>query len=124
MLRSFAVLMVLGTSALAAATAAGSAPSAHAAKTCSLTVREQRHLGPSYVTSLRVSHTGCSTGKAVVKAYYTCRIDNGGKRGHCDHKVLGYKCSERRSGIRVQFDATVNCWRGSRHVLHTYTQNT
>ena len=125
MIRHIAVLLALGLATLAAATTASAGPrTLHAAKTCSLSGYEQRHLGPSYVTSLKVSHTGCTTGKAVVRAYYSCRIHNGGKRGRCNHTVLGYSCSERRSGIKVQFDATVNCYRGIRHVLHTYTQNT
>lgn len=124
-MRSTAAFAALSLVAVAAAaSASGSAHTLHAATTCHLTSREQRHLGPSYVTSLSVTNTGCTTGKDVVKAYYECRIHNGGKRGHCNHTVLGYSCSERRSGIKIQFDATVNCYRGKRHVLHTYVQNT
>jgi len=113
---------VLGASALPAAQAA--APTAHAAATCHLSSKDQRGLGPSYVTSLSVTKTSCATGKSVVRAYYHCRVSNGGVKGTCHKRVLGYSCSERRQGIRVQFDATVHCRNGAKIVNHSYTQNT
>lgn len=81
-------------------------------------------MGPTYVTSLSVTGVSCATGKQVVRAYYKCRVRSGGVKGYCHSKVLGYACSEKRSGISVQFDAKVNCVNGSRRVYHTYTQNT
>jgi hypothetical protein len=96
---------------------------AQAAGSCHLSSSEQRHMGASYVTSLNVTHTGCTTGKKVVRDFNSCRHRHGGARGHCGG-VDGYKCSERRSGIKVQYDSDTNCWRSSRHVRFTYVQNT
>jgi len=104
--------------------AARTRPLAHTATSCPLSVSEQRHLGPSYVTSLSVRGTSCSSGKHLVRAYYSCRVHSGGARGTCHRTVLGYHCHETRSGISVQFDARVSCVNGSRRVNHTYTQNT
>lgn len=114
-----AVVAALALATAGSATAA--APQAHAAGGCHLSSYEQRHMGATYVTSLSVRHTSCSTGKAVVRAFNKCRK---GPRGHCHHRVKHFKCSERRSGISVQFNSTVNCTRGSRRVHFTYTQNT
>ena len=98
-------------------------PSTAAAKTCNI-ASVQRKLGPTYVTSLTVSHVSCNGGKAVVRAYYRCRKANGGVKGTCHKRVLGYSCSEKRSSIRTQFSAKVTCRNGSRRVVHTYTQFT
>lgn len=105
---------------------ASSAPvRAHASATCRLSSHDQRGgLGPSYVTSLSVSSTSCSTGIAVVKAYYRCRVRSGGPKGSCHSSVLGFHCSEQRTGIAVQFDAKVSCASGHRRVNHTYVQDT
>jgi hypothetical protein len=120
----FCTLLTVGA-ALAAAMPALSAADAevHAAKSCSIKGQE-RSLGPSYVTSMSVSRTSCATGKSVVKAYHSCRFANGGKRGRCTRKVMGYACSEKRSGIKVQFNAKVTCKKGRARVNHSYTQNT
>jgi hypothetical protein len=115
---SAATVAVLALSA--AGTAAGS-PQAHAAGGCHLSSHEQRHMGATYVTSLSVKHTSCSTGKSVVRAFNKCRK---GPKGHCHHRVKHFKCTEHRSGIRVQFNSSVNCKRGSKRVHFTYTQNT
>ena len=80
-------------------------------------------MGASYVTSLSVTNTGCTTGKKVVRDFNGCRHHHGGAGGHCGG-VDGYRCSERRSGIKVQYDSDTNCWRGRRHVRFTYVQNT
>jgi hypothetical protein len=92
---------------------------------CNLTTREQRHLGASYVTSLRVSHTTCTHGKRVVKAFNNCRHQNGGPGGHCNHRVLHYRCKENRYDVLkgVQYDSRVTCTRGAKVVKFTYTQN-
>jgi hypothetical protein len=81
-------------------------------------------MGASYVTSLHVTKTSCSTGKAVVRAFNACRHHSGGAAGHCHHKVKHYSCSEHRAGISVQYDSSVTCKRGARRVKFTYTQNT
>ena len=118
-----AALMALLLVALAASVSAtaGAAPRAHAAGGCHLSSYEQRHMGATYVTSLRVRHTSCSTGKDVVRAFNKCRK---GPRGHCHHRVKHFKCTEHRRGISVQFNSTVNCTRGAKRVHFTYTQNT
>jgi hypothetical protein len=97
--------------------------SALAAKRCDI-ARVQRKLGPTYVTSLSVKGTSCAAGKRLVSAYYRCRKANGGAKGTCHSRVLGYSCSERRATIRTQFSARVICRSGSRRVDHTYTQFT
>jgi hypothetical protein len=103
--------------------AAGGAPEAVAAKSCSL-AGKTRSLGPTYTTSLSVKRTSCSKGESLVRAYYNCRKRNGGKKGHCGG-VSGYSCSERRSNaIPTQFDASVTCKKGRKTIKHTYTQFT
>jgi hypothetical protein len=93
------------------------------ARGCSLAGKE-RSLGPTYTTSLSVRHTSCSTGYRVVRAFDRCRKHHG-KAGHCRHRVLHYRCSERRfDKISTQYDSRVSCRRGSRRVNFTYTQFT
>jgi hypothetical protein len=92
-------------------------------KTCKLG-SQARTLGPSYVTSLKVSGTTCLSAKRLVRAYYRCRVANGGLDGRCRSTVRGYTCTEKRTGISIQFDGTVTCRKGSARVVHTYTQNT
>ncbi len=85
---------------------------------------DAQKLGPSYVTSLKVSRRTCTFGRQLVRAYYKCRAAHGGAGGRCSSKVLGFSCHERRVGIAIQFDGTVTCTRGSARIYHTYTQNT
>jgi hypothetical protein len=113
-------VLALGT----AATAVASTPRVHAAKSCSLSSYEQRHLGASYVTQLSVKGTSCASGKSLVRAFNACRHSSGGARGHCNRRVNGYRCSESRSGIKVQYDSRTACVNGSRKVNFRYTQNT
>lgn len=98
------------------------APQAHAAKRCGIS-GQQRSLGPTYVLAVSTRRVSCRKAKRVVRAYHACRYRNGGKRGKCP-RVSGFRCSERRSGIRSQFDARATCKKGRRRVKHTYTQNT
>jgi hypothetical protein len=108
-----------------AAGPAAASPAAHTAATkCGFHGLEQEHLGPSYLTSLTVSGVSCSTGKKLVRAYYRCRIHEGGVHGHCKRTVMGFHCSEHRTGISIQFNARVKCTRGRAQVIHTYTQDT
>jgi hypothetical protein len=93
------------------------------AKTCKLG-SASRTLGPSYVTSLTVKGTTCTAGKKLVHAYYRCRVAHGGVAGKCKTTVRGYRCTEKRAGISIQFDAKVTCAKGAARVIHTYTQNT
>lgn len=81
-----------------------------------------------YFTSLRVRSTSCRTGRAVARAWYSCRVRNGGLDGECNRRtVRRYRCTERRpegSQSQEQINAKVTCRRG-RHglVIHTYQQN-
>ena len=107
--------------ALATTAALSMAPVAEA-KTCGISGKE-RTFGTTYVYTLKVRNVSCSTGGKVVRAYHACRKRNGGKRGRCSG-VLRYRCKETRmQAIKTQFDAKVNCTRGSRVVYHAYQQN-
>ncbi len=121
---SRAVLLTAALAAVASGVAvAGASAGATTTKTCDVSRNAQR-LGPSYVTSLKVRGTACTTGVRLVRAYYRCRVRAGGVHGKCHSRVLHYVCHERRKGISIQFDATVTCTRGtSRRIVHTYTQN-
>jgi hypothetical protein len=112
--------------ALAGAAAAVSAPASHASSAASCSVAgQERKLGPTYVTSLRVTGTSCAGAKRLVKGYYRCRVKHGSKAGRCTARVLRYRCSERRFNvIPTQYDARVTCRRGARRVVHDYTQFT
>ena len=94
-------------------------------RTCNIE-DEERELGPTYVTKLRVRSTSCSNGERVVKDWYKCRRANGGADGTCRKRVRGYKCKEtRRNEIDTQFDATVSCRKGKYgYIMHRYTQFT
>jgi hypothetical protein len=119
--RTSALLAALALFALVSAGGSTAAePQAHAAGKCNIS-GEQRSFGTTYVTSISVKNTSCRTGKAVVRAFHKCRK---GPRGRCHHKVKRFSCSERRSGIAVQFNSSVTCKRGRKVVKHTYTQNT
>jgi hypothetical protein len=89
-----------------ASAAAGQVQVSKSARKCHLSAHEQRHLGTSYVTSLRVANTG-------------------GAAGHCNHAVRKFHCSERRYDKlkHIQYDGTVTCKRGGKLVKSTYTQN-
>jgi hypothetical protein len=120
----------LALTALLAVAAATPAPAATARSSslhrCAVGQRESRTFGPTYVTSLSVSRVTCATGKRVVRAFHRCRKAHGGIKGRCPRttSVLGFHCSERRGGIRTQFSGKVTCTRGTRRVVHTYTQFT
>ena len=119
-------LVVAALAALAAALLLGlGAQSAAAAKSCHLSAYQQRHLGTSYVLTLKVKQVGCSKAKKVVKAFHACRHEHG-KAGKCSRKVSGgWKCTESRfDKIPTQYDANVTCKKGSARIWHTYTQFT
>lgn len=103
---------------------ASASPVANASATCRLSVKEQRGLGATYVTSLKVAGVGCAFGKSVVKRFNRCRRSNGGARGQCRSRVRGLRCSERRSGIKTQFNSNTTCRSGGKRVIFVYTQFT
>ena len=118
---ALAAASLLAAGAHAAAPADASA-TAHAAKACS----PPDYPGNGYFTSLSVRHTTCGKGRKVARAHYRCRRKHG-IRGHCHHRVLHYRCKERRPSsarIPTQYSARVTCTRGKRRVVFVYQQNT
>lgn len=103
---------------------AGAEPSAGAAASCSIP-HHGEHLGPTYLTSLGVSGTSCSTGLAVVKAYHSCQLKHGGVKGTCSSSIDGFHCSEKRGpSIPTEFISSVTCQAHSKRVSYKYTQFT
>lgn len=105
--------------ALLVAAALGTSASASSAKSCS----PPKYPGVGYFTSLKVSGTGCATGRKLTLAYYRCRVRHG-LRGRCGSSVLGYKCTETRNAIPTEIDARVTCRRSRAKIVHTYQQDT
>jgi hypothetical protein len=61
----------------------------------------------------------------VVKAFHKCRRANGGLKGHCAKRVLGYRCTEKRGdSIPTQYAAKATCKSSSKTVRFAYTQYT
>jgi hypothetical protein len=120
-LASALVAGLLAPSAFAGGPAASASASA-----CSLTAKEQRGLGASYVTSLKVEGTTCAKGKGVTLAFNNCRTAGGKPQGACTRKVGHYTCTEKRYDAvpGVQYSSKVTCRWGQKLVLSTYTQNT
>jgi hypothetical protein len=116
-----ALLLVAGTSASARSSVATASATA-----CHLTSSEQRHLGASYVTSVRVRGVSCAAGKHVVKSFHKCRFENGGPNGKCNRRIGHFSCSEHRyDAVKgVQYSSHVTCSWGGKRVWSTYTQNT
>ncbi|HUB98385.1 MAG TPA: hypothetical protein VMS11_01020 [Solirubrobacterales bacterium] len=122
--------IALATALLAGLIASGSsaAPIATAASatSCQLSTKDQRSLGASYVTSLKVEGTTCAKGKGVTLAFNNCRTAGGKPQGTCTRKVGHYTCTEKRYDAvpGVQYSSKVTCTWGAKKVLSTYTQNT
>ncbi len=116
-----AVFAVLATAAFAtSATASAAGPTAFAAtKSCS----PPKYPGNGYFTGLKVTGTGCTTGKRVALGHYKCRTRNG-KKGKCGSRVRGFKCSEQRNSIPTEINSRVTCRDGGKKVVFTYQQNT
>jgi hypothetical protein len=118
------VRLVLVAAALAAAapavaaTVGTAAPVAHSARACTAPT----YPGSGYFTSLTVKGVSCKTGKKVTLAHYRCRTRSG-PRGRCRHRVLRYRCKERRNSIPTEIDGRVTCRRSGRTVIYTYQQN-
>lgn len=126
-LRSLAILTVaaavLGSMAVTAGAAKnGPAPTASTASNCNIN-SVSRKLGPTYVTSLKVFNLSCARGVSLVRAFHQCRMVKG-KKGTCRRPVQGYRCTEKRSGIKTQFSGKVTCTKGRASLIHTYTQFT
>jgi hypothetical protein len=117
------IVLATGLALLLAAVIGGGARAA-SSTTCDVR-KDGRKLGTTYVTSLKVSHLSCASAKRLVKAFHACRRANGGVKGHCEKRVSGYRCTERRGDtIPTQYSAKVTCTRSPRSVRFTYTQYT
>jgi hypothetical protein len=127
MLTSRTLIALALTGALLVAGLAGSGGAAAASKTCTLSSKGYRSLGPTYVFPYKVKGVSCRKGKKVIKAYHSCRYakPKGGLKGKCTNPVLGFSCDEgKREGIKgVQYDANVTCKRGGDVVRHHYQQS-
>jgi hypothetical protein len=95
------------------------AGAARAARSCS----PPTYPGNGYFTSLKVNRTSCATGGKVALAWYRCRTKHS-QSGHCNQRVLGFSCREKRVTIPTEFDARVTCHHNGKTVIHTYQQNT
>jgi hypothetical protein len=95
-----------------------------ALSTCNINGRQQ-NLGASYVTSIQVSGVSCAQAEKAVVAYHHCRLANGGAGGTCKSPVQGFTCTEgsRESVPGVQYNATVECRKGTAEIKSSYTQN-
>jgi hypothetical protein len=112
-----ALAAALAALLLAAVAALAGAPAAQA-KTCSPFDLP----GDGYITSLSVSHVGCTTGRKLANSYYRCRLKKG-KAGRCTSKVMGYSCKEtKRTKIPTEINARVTCTLGAKRIVHTYQQ--
>jgi hypothetical protein len=85
--------------------------------------RPPSYPGSGYFLSLSVKGTTCAKGKRLARAYYRCRIENGGRRGRCNRRVMRYSCTETRQSISTEINAVVRCKRGSKRINHAYQQN-
>lgn len=128
-LLAVAAVLALCAGALAAVLAApavGAAPAAQAARarprlrSCDISDVADR-LGPTEVTSLKVTGVRCAAGISVVRAFHACRLKNG-PSGRCVRLVKDYACIEQRTNAPTQFSALVTCRKRSKTVVHRYTQ--
>ena len=101
-----------------------SVPTAAAAKTCHLSLTQQRHAGATYLVQLSVSGgVSCSSGLTLEKAWQSCRRSTSGHTT-CKRSVSGYRCSQKvLDSSKTQYDAKVSCASGARKVTFIYTQN-
>ncbi len=99
-------------------------PIATAAGSCSIP-HGGEHLGPTYLTSLSVSGTNCTTGFTIVREYHNCQLKHGGVKAKCTSKVDGFSCQEKRGpSIPTEFYSSVSCLDGSKRVNYKYSQFT
>jgi hypothetical protein len=106
------IIALLSASALFAGSAVAVAhqPVARSASGCNLGASQGLGLyGYTYLTSLTVRGTNCTTGKNVAKHH---------------GKVSGWHCSKKRlQTSSIQYVDRETCTSGSRHVVWTFTQN-
>jgi hypothetical protein len=106
--RGLVVLLVSSGTLLIATGALAHSPRAAAAGSCN--VGAGKGYGYTYLTSLKVTNTSCTTGQTVAKHH---------------GRVTGWKCSTARLATSpVQYESRVTCKAGSRQVVWTFSQNT
>jgi len=119
-LASITAFTLLALAAGAAPAQGGARAAADAPSFCKL--GKAAGPGKASVLTLSVRHTGCATGKRLVRAYHACRVGQGDGDDGCVRRVNGYRCSERRSNEAPgAFKARVSCRDGARRVKHRYT---
>src|SRR3954451_14305459 len=118
-LATVAALCVFATGGSAAA----SGPAAAVARTCGLSVAQQRSAGATYLVQLTTTGVSCSTGLKIEKAWQSCRRATAG-RTTCRKSVLGYRSKQTiLDSSKKQYDARVVATAGSRAVSFIYTQS-
>ena len=117
-------LAVFAITAIPAGAKPARAGGASAKSACTLSASEQRHLGASYVYTLKVTNLSCGKGKKLVLKYHECRHANGGADGTCN-SVKGYSCKEKiLDQAPTQFSAKAKCEKGSKVFKQTFGENT
>lgn len=114
-------IAIVTTVAALAALAATASPASASYHRCS--IKSWGDHSTWYVTSMSVNHVTCAKGKRVVLAFQRCRHAHGA-RGRCHHRVLHFRCRERRGYGQGEFTGKVVCRHGTKRVRHTYTQFT
>jgi hypothetical protein len=63
-------------------------------------------------------------GYRTITAYNNCRLRHGGRAGHCNTPVLGFRCRDIRTSSPTQFVAKATCTKPRQSVVFTYSENT
>ncbi len=89
-----------------------------------MSTSEQRHLGASYVYTLKVRNLSCDRARSSSSSTNECRHANGGADGKCN-SVKGYSCEEKiLDSSPQQFSAKATCKKGSKKFKQTFAENT
>jgi hypothetical protein len=120
---SAAVVAGLVPAVVGAGAASASAPTAHAARTCHLSVSQQRNSGATYLVQLTATSVSCTTALKVEKSWQACRRATSG-RTTCRRRVAGYSSKQAiLDSSKHQYDARVVAKSGQRTVTFIYTQD-
>jgi hypothetical protein len=110
------------SAAVAVGLTAGPGVSPAAAKDCG----NSRSLGATYVNNIDAKGVSCGKARDVIRAFNSCRRNNGGADGRCNKRVSGgFRCNEgSRNRGAFQYFAKVSCKKGGKRVRFDYSQNT
>ena len=114
-----AAAALLVTAAPASAPAAGDAPTATAAKSCS--VGDFRSYNTTYVLWIRARNISCRKARRLVRRFHRCRP---GVKGYCPSPGTWHCREDRGPFYASQYYSTVRCKKGAKRVKHRYQQNT